>query len=133
VRWACQEYACRAIDILARRTPGLPSPTCTRAAEALPRVVAIMAEELGWSDEKCREEFKHCKRYLQHEMGYNLKLDSDHRLEPHQIREIIDEVDLNRNGRIEISEFLQHVLGDSSAANYKKPQQDARIPVDRSG
>ncbi|PAA77862.1 hypothetical protein BOX15_Mlig010624g3, partial [Macrostomum lignano] len=191
VRWACQEYACRAIDILARRTR-LAFTNVHAAAEALPRVVAIMAEELGWSDEKCREELKHCKRYLQHEMGYNLKLverrrhpinlsseevadltkkfrsidsdnkgfitlsdmerffkDSDHRLEPHQIREIIDEVDLNRNGRIEISEFLQymsatksgfvgssrfkHVLGDSSAANYKKPQQDARIPVDRSG
>uniref|UniRef100_A0A1I8JMX2 glycerol-3-phosphate dehydrogenase n=1 Tax=Macrostomum lignano TaxID=282301 RepID=A0A1I8JMX2_9PLAT len=146
VRWACQEYACRAIDILARRTR-LAFTNVHAAAEALPRVVAIMAEELGcWSDEKIQA----LQRYLQHEMGYNLKLverrrhpinlsseevadltkkfrsidsdnkgfitlsdmerffkDSDHRLEPHQIREIIDEVDLNRNGRIEISEFLQ--------------------------
>uniref|UniRef100_A0A1I8JR87 glycerol-3-phosphate dehydrogenase n=1 Tax=Macrostomum lignano TaxID=282301 RepID=A0A1I8JR87_9PLAT len=104
----CQEYACRAIDILARRTR-LAFTNVPRRRRGPARVVAIMAEELGWSDEKCREELKHCKRYLQHEMGYNLKLDSDHRLEPHQIREIIDEVDLNRNGRIEISEFLQYM------------------------
>uniref|UniRef100_A0A1I8JIS2 Glycerol-3-phosphate dehydrogenase n=1 Tax=Macrostomum lignano TaxID=282301 RepID=A0A1I8JIS2_9PLAT len=73
VRWATREYACRAVDILARRTR-LAFANVHAAVEALPRVVQIMGEELGWSETKRQEELAHCKRFLRFEMGYNLKL-----------------------------------------------------------
>ena len=48
VRYAVREYACTAIDIMARRTR-LAFCNANAAAESLPRVVDIMAEELKWS------------------------------------------------------------------------------------
>lgn len=182
VRWACREYACRAVDILARRTR-LAFTNVHAAVEALPRVVAIMSEELGWSQERAKEELDHCRRFLQIEMGYDLKLeerrrhpislssdevneltkqfraiDSDnkgfitlsdmqkyfknskHHLEAQQIMEIIDEVDLNRNGRVEISEFLQYMsaaksgfIGSSRFKHVLGSKSTSSVSVDRSG
>lgn len=48
VKYAMKEYACTAIDILARRTR-LAFLDVQAAEEALPRVVEIMAKELNWS------------------------------------------------------------------------------------
>jgi len=51
VVYACREYACRATDVLARRTR-LAFLNVHAAEEALPRVIEIMARELGWSAQK---------------------------------------------------------------------------------
>lgn len=52
VLYAIKEYACTAIDVIARRT-SLAFLDVQAAEEALPRVVEIMGKELGWSkDEK---------------------------------------------------------------------------------
>ena len=51
VKYAVREYACRAIDVLARRTR-LAFTDVHAAKEALPRIVDIMAEELGWSEQR---------------------------------------------------------------------------------
>ena len=48
VKYAMKEYACTAIDILARRTR-LAFLDVQAAEEALPRIVEIMAKELNWS------------------------------------------------------------------------------------
>ena len=51
VVYACREYACTAIDVLARRLR-LAFLNVHAAEEALPRVVEIMARELRWSAQK---------------------------------------------------------------------------------
>ncbi len=48
VKYAVKEYACTAIDVLARRTR-LAFLNVQAADEALPRVIEIMGAELGWS------------------------------------------------------------------------------------
>lgn len=47
VKYAIKEYACTAIDVLARRTR-LAFLNVQAAHEALPRIVDIMAAELNW-------------------------------------------------------------------------------------
>ena len=51
VRYAVEEYACTAIDILARRTR-LAFLNVHAAEEALPRIVEIMAKELKWDKQR---------------------------------------------------------------------------------
>ena len=48
VKYAVKEYACTAVDVLARRTR-LAFLHVHAADEALPKIVSIMAKELGWS------------------------------------------------------------------------------------
>jgi glycerol-3-phosphate dehydrogenase len=49
------ELAERVIDVLARRTP-LALLDTEAAKQAAPRVLEIMAEELGWDEQRCAEE-----------------------------------------------------------------------------
>lgn len=51
VLYAIKEYACTAIDIIARRTR-LGFLNVQAADEALPRIVEIMGKELDWSQER---------------------------------------------------------------------------------
>ena len=48
VKYAVKEYACTAVDVLARRTR-LAFLHVHAADEAIPKIVSIMAKELGWS------------------------------------------------------------------------------------
>lgn len=50
MKYAIREYACRAIDVLARRTR-LSFTNVHAAQEALPRVVEMMGQELSWNEE----------------------------------------------------------------------------------
>lgn len=50
VKYAIREYACRAIDVIARRTR-LSFINVHAAQEALPRVIEMMGRELGWNEE----------------------------------------------------------------------------------
>jgi glycerol-3-phosphate dehydrogenase len=54
-----REYACTAIDIIARRTR-LAFCNANAAEEALPRIVEIMAGELKWN--KARQQVSGVKR-----------------------------------------------------------------------
>lgn len=54
---ARHEFAARAIDVLARRTP-LALIDKSAAEQALPRVVEIMGEELAWDDQRCASELE---------------------------------------------------------------------------
>lgn len=71
VLYAVREYACTAIDIIARRTR-LAFCNVHAAEEALPRVIQIMALELKWSKQKQEEETERAKRFLRKEMGLDL-------------------------------------------------------------
>nr|XP_022325745.1 glycerol-3-phosphate dehydrogenase, mitochondrial-like isoform X2 [Crassostrea virginica] len=71
VRYAVREYACTAIDIIARRTR-LAFCNANAADEALPRVIEIMAEELKWNKSRQQEELTSARAFLRREMGLGL-------------------------------------------------------------
>lgn len=188
VLYAIKEYACTAIDVIARRTR-LGFLNVQAADEALPRIVQIMGKELEWSQERRTEELEAAKKFLYHEMGYrsrseqltktseiNLdyqevvrykkrfhKFDKESKgfittvdvqqvlesinvhIDENALHEILNEVDLNKNGQVEIDEFLQLMsavkkgqVSDSRLAMLLKTAEetlDKRGPVtvDRSG
>ncbi|KAK2857082.1 hypothetical protein Q5P01_005817 [Channa striata] len=188
VLYAIKEYACTAIDVIARRTR-LGFLNVQAADEALPRIVQIMGKELDWSQEQRTAELEAAKKFLYHEMGYrsrseqltktseiNLdyqevvrykkrfyKFDKESKgfittvdvqqvlesinvhIDENALHEILNEVDLNKNGQVEIDEFLQLMsavkkgqVSDSRLAILMKTAEetlDMRGPVtvDRSG
>lgn len=65
VVFACRsEYACTAVDVLARRTR-LAFLDSAAAEQALPRVLDIMAKELSWSGRRKEQERKSALKFLQ--------------------------------------------------------------------
>ncbi|XP_028279982.1 glycerol-3-phosphate dehydrogenase, mitochondrial isoform X2 [Parambassis ranga] len=150
VLYAIKEYACTAIDVIARRTR-LGFLNVQAADEALPRIVQIMGKELDWSQERRTAELEAAKKFLYQEMGYRSRSEqltrtTENNLDYHEVvrykkrfhkfdkeskgfittvdvqrvlesisvhidenalHEILNEVDLNKNGQVEIDEFLQ--------------------------
>lgn len=68
IRYGCREYACTAIDMIARRLR-LAFLNVRAAQEALPIVVDIMAEELKWSKDEKERQMKMATDFLDNEMG----------------------------------------------------------------
>ncbi|XP_050516938.1 glycerol-3-phosphate dehydrogenase, mitochondrial isoform X1 [Diabrotica virgifera virgifera] len=71
VRYGVKEYAVTAIDMIARRLR-LAFLNVQAAQEALPDIVNIMAEELGWSEAEKQKQIKEASEFLQNEMGQNV-------------------------------------------------------------
>nr|XP_056717117.1 glycerol-3-phosphate dehydrogenase, mitochondrial isoform X1 [Euleptes europaea] len=188
VEYAIQEYACTAVDILARRTR-LAFLNVQAAEEALPRIIEIMGKRLKWSEQKKKDELAEAKKFLYYEMGYKARseqltddgeitltpmdverykkrfhmfdkdgkgfitiLDVQRVLESINLQinesalhEILNEVDLNKNGQVELNEFLQlmnaiqkgQVSGSRFAVLMKTAEENIcqrnAISVDRSG
>ncbi|KAM8871458.1 glycerol-3-phosphate dehydrogenase, mitochondrial isoform 1-T2 [Synchiropus picturatus] len=188
VLYAIKEYACTALDIIARRTR-LGFLNVQAADEALPRIIELMAKELNWSQERKTMELEAAKKFLYHEMGYrsrseqltktteiNLdnqevarykkrfhKFDKERKgfittvdvqqvlesinvhIDENSLHEILNEVDLNKNGQVEIDEFLQLMsavkkgqVSDSRLAILMKSAEETLenrgpVTVDRSG
>ncbi|KAF9578413.1 mitochondrial glycerol-3-phosphate dehydrogenase [Lunasporangiospora selenospora] len=64
IRYAVRrEYACTAVDVLARRTR-LAFLNVHAALESLPRVIEIMAEELKWDKARQEKEVEDAKNFL---------------------------------------------------------------------
>eukprot|EP00898_Chlorokybus_atmophyticus_P006439 jgi/Chlat1/6797/Chrsp51S06494 len=64
VVYACQrEYCETACDFLARRTRLVFLDTAA-AAQALPRVIDIMSEELGWDNKRRKQELESARKFL---------------------------------------------------------------------
>ncbi|KPP66743.1 hypothetical protein Z043_114725 [Scleropages formosus] len=166
VHYAVKEYACTAIDVLARRTR-LGFLNVQAADEALPRIVHIMGKQLGWSEQKKQEELNAARTFLYQEMGYKTrseqltntteislplsevdrykkrfhKFDKGNKgfittvdvqqvlesisvqIDENTLHEILNEVDLNKNGQVELNEFLQ---GQSVCAGHAKPEVGGR-------
>ncbi|KAL9914855.1 glycerol-3-phosphate dehydrogenase, mitochondrial-like [Glossina fuscipes] len=72
VRYGVREYACNAVDMIARRLR-LSYLNVQAAQESLPRICDIMAEELNWSNEEKKKQIKKAKQYLALEMGQATK------------------------------------------------------------
>ncbi|CAH0748616.1 unnamed protein product [Diatraea saccharalis] len=68
IRYGVREYACTAVDVLARRLR-LAFLNVQAAAEALPAVADIMAEELHWSAAEKQKQIKMASEFLANEMG----------------------------------------------------------------
>ncbi|KAG7311148.1 glycerol-3-phosphate dehydrogenase [Plutella xylostella] len=68
IRYGVREYACTAIDMIARRLR-LAFLNVQAAAEALPAIADIMAEELNWSDKEKQRQIKMASEFLANEMG----------------------------------------------------------------
>lgn len=68
IRYGVREYACSAIDMIARRLR-LSFLNVQAAQEALPTIVDIMAEELNWSKEEKERQIKAATEFLTNEMG----------------------------------------------------------------
>ncbi|CAH1105150.1 unnamed protein product [Psylliodes chrysocephalus] len=71
VRYGVKEYAMTAIDMIARRVR-LAFLNVQAAQEALPDIVNIMAEELGWSAAEKKKQMNDATEFLQNEMGQNV-------------------------------------------------------------
>ncbi|XP_044268033.1 glycerol-3-phosphate dehydrogenase, mitochondrial-like isoform X2 [Tribolium madens] len=71
IRYGVREYAVTAVDMIARRLR-LAFLNVQAAQEALPEIISIMAEELGWSDEEKQKQHKDATIFLQNEMGQNV-------------------------------------------------------------
>ncbi|XP_036400833.1 glycerol-3-phosphate dehydrogenase, mitochondrial [Megalops cyprinoides] len=188
VLYAIKEYACTAIDVIARRTR-LGFLNVQAADEALPRIVELMGRQLGWSEQKQKEELDGAKKFLYYEMGYKSrseqlthtseitlpppeverykkrfhKFDKENKgfittvdvqqvlesigvqIDENTLHEILNEVDLNKNGQVELDEFLQLMsavrkghVSDSRLAMLMKTveeslEQREPVSVDRSG
>ncbi|EGT42172.1 hypothetical protein CAEBREN_07787 [Caenorhabditis brenneri] len=153
VRYAVREYACTAVDVIARRMR-LAFLNTYAAHEVLPDVVRVMGEELGWSSAEQRAQLEKARTFIDMEMGQNAKqtavsnaplnltkeemqrakerfhqLDKDRKghitvndlrkhfrehnqkIDERVLHELLNEVDLNKNGEIEIAEFFQLYSG----------------------
>jgi len=149
VRYACKEYAATAIDVIARRLR-LSFLNVQAAEEALPVVVSIMAEELGWDKEEQEKQTEDAMEFLRMQMGKDLNkasrdnipvsltkaeiaeyvkrfnaLDDGKKgyisindirkslksqgegVTGQQIHELLNELDTNHNGQVEVEEYLQ--------------------------
>nr|CDS16931.1 glycerol 3 phosphate dehydrogenase [Echinococcus granulosus] len=69
---ACREYACNAIDFLARRTR-LAFLDVRAAEEVLPKLIDLMAAELNWCPLRKKKEFEVAMKFLKTEMGLAMK------------------------------------------------------------
>lgn len=129
VRYACQrEYACTVEDVIARRTR-LSFLNAKAAQEAIPRIIEIMASELGWNAERKKKEFADAQKFLL-SMGLSIKdtihfpadgkkpdtqIDEDHarffartHFMPHEIakyKEIFNSLDYDKDGSISQKDF----------------------------
>jgi len=71
IRYACREYACTAVDIIARRIR-LAFLNAQAAEEALPNIISIMADELKWNDKEKIRQMEMAQNFLKTEMGQNV-------------------------------------------------------------
>lgn len=153
VRYAIREYACTAVDVIARRLR-LAFLNTYAAHEVLGRVVEIMTDELGWSRKEAEKQLQAARDFINNEMGQEARmhaasnvplnltkeemqaakerfnqLDRDrkghitvndirrhfrehgNKIDERLLHDLLNEVDLNKNGELELAEFFQLYSG----------------------
>lgn len=68
VRFAVREYACTAVDVIARRLR-ISFLNVVAAEEALPRIIEIMTDELKWSKSEAKKQHEEALAFLRSQMG----------------------------------------------------------------
>ncbi|KAG1676799.1 Glycerol-3-phosphate dehydrogenase, mitochondrial [Nymphon striatum] len=184
VKYAITEYACTAVDVIARRLR-LAFLNVPAAEECLPKIIDIMSKELNWSKAEKKSQMDLALQFLNNDMGQAVNKESrtqtdlnftkqemnnyiqqfqlldgnrkgyltmnelqksfetltGKKISGDEMHSIMGEVDFNKNGQIELSEFLELMaamkngaishnrIAKTLASNY-----DAhRISVERSG
>ncbi|KAI8036241.1 glycerol-3-phosphate dehydrogenase, mitochondrial [Drosophila gunungcola] len=79
IRYGVREYACTAVDMIARRLR-LAFLNVQAAQEALPVIVDIMGEELQWSKDEKERQIKNATEFLANEMGHSVNRTSKERI-----------------------------------------------------
>ncbi|XP_044743412.1 glycerol-3-phosphate dehydrogenase, mitochondrial isoform X2 [Chrysoperla carnea] len=111
VRYGVREYACTAIDMIARRLR-LSFLNVQAAQEALPGIVDIMAEELKWSKEEKEKQIKMATEFLQSEMGWMVNRASRDKIPINLTKDEIQQyikrftiIDKDRKGYVSINDI----------------------------
>uniref|UniRef100_A0A183BHE4 Glycerol-3-phosphate dehydrogenase n=1 Tax=Globodera pallida TaxID=36090 RepID=A0A183BHE4_GLOPA len=153
VSYAIKEYACTAVDVIARRLR-LSFLNTYAAHEVLDQVVLIMARELAWSRQETERQMLVARNFINNEMGQEARmqsvsdvplnltkeemqlakerfnqLDKDkkghitvndirrhfrehgNKIDERLLHDLLNEVDLNKNGELELAEFFQLYSG----------------------
>lgn len=114
VVYACRyEMACNAEDIIARRTR-LAFLNVAAARTALPRVVDIMAQELGWDEKRVTAEIKKTQGFMD-TFGGTVPVQEKDKLKAtmkqlETIRSVFDQIDQDQNGVLDENEVQKLVL-----------------------
>ncbi|KAM0756372.1 DAO-domain-containing protein [Meredithblackwellia eburnea MCA 4105] len=139
VKWACRrEYAQTAVDVIARRTR-LSFLNAEAALEALPKVIDIMAIELGWSKNRMNQEFKDATAFLE-SMGIarsrtdGLSLD-DVRRGKHRVNLAIEDEVLSRTvfSAAELDELKAKFREIDQDRDGKISEKDLRVTMVKLG
>ncbi|KAI1293560.1 Glycerol-3-phosphate dehydrogenase, mitochondrial [Halotydeus destructor] len=69
VRFAVREYACSAVDVIARRMR-LSFLNAEATQEALPQIIEILTQELKWSKAEAKAQHEKALEFLKTEMGH---------------------------------------------------------------
>merc|ERR1711865_1082754 len=103
VRYAVvHEYACKPADILCRRTR-LAFLNSTAARLALPRVVQIMGECLGWDDVRQRQELLQAEEVMARDFGGPVPDKQGARMRTActaDVKDIFDRIDVHHKGKL---------------------------------
>ncbi|XP_044268032.1 glycerol-3-phosphate dehydrogenase, mitochondrial-like isoform X1 [Tribolium madens] len=118
IRYGVREYAVTAVDMIARRLR-LAFLNVQAAQEALPEIISIMAEELGWSDEEKQKQHKDATIFLQNEMGQNVNRASRDKIPINLSKEEIQLyikrfqiIDKDRKGYVSINDIRRSLKRD---------------------
>lgn len=111
VRYAVREYACTAVDVIARRLR-LAFLNVQAAQEALPGIIDILAEELKWSEKEKKVQYDNAIRFLNTEMGHNVNRASQDRIpinltkqEVETYRKRFQAIDMEKKGYVSINDI----------------------------
>lgn len=77
VRFATQEYAATAVDVIARRLR-ISFLNVTAAEETLEAIVKILAKELNWSKQEEKKQMQEALEFMESEMGLHHEIHDDH-------------------------------------------------------
>ncbi|PIC28629.1 hypothetical protein B9Z55_020480 [Caenorhabditis nigoni] len=126
VRYAVkEEYARIPADILARRTR-LSLLDARAAKQVLPRVVSIMAEELGWNPCQQKKQYEAGLEFLKVEMGvFNLGKGKEEKMEltgseKSQIASIFKKIDKEGRGTFSSSDLKEFLNEQKKSGNVQK-------------
>ncbi|KAL1418693.1 hypothetical protein MTO96_025727 [Rhipicephalus appendiculatus] len=111
-----QEYACTAVDVLARRL-GVTYADAYAAECMLPRVLDIMAAELGWTPAERERQMQQATHFLEEDMGLDLCRPHRHapelRLDSNEFARLVrlfQYLDQTQNGTVSLRRLRPHIL-----------------------
>ncbi|XP_063237646.1 glycerol-3-phosphate dehydrogenase, mitochondrial [Bacillus rossius redtenbacheri] len=111
IRYAVREYACTAVDVIARRLR-LSFLNVQAAQEALPGIVDLMGEELQWTADEKKTQLKLASEFLANEMGQTVNRASRDKLPINLSKDEIQQsikrfqiMDKDRKGYVSINDI----------------------------